>query len=193
VARHKLSESAVKRLDRAGIYSDGDGLFLRVRRAGSKQWFFIYRRGQSRSEIGLGGFGQGTAPVSLALAREKAEVIREKLARGLDPRSERKPARVITFKHCMEELLRAKAGDWTNQKHKAQWEMTLRQYATPLHDLPVAEIAMGDVKACLLEHWQKRPETADRLRSRIQAVTMPSPTNGAQRAIQRAGKAFSIR
>jgi integrase len=170
VARHKLSESGVRRLDRAGIYSDGDGLFLRVRRTGSRQWFFIYRRGTTRNEIGLGGFGQGTAPVSLSLAREKAEAIRDQLARGLDPRSKRKPARVITFKHCMEELLRAKAGDWKNQKHKAQWEMTLRQYAMPLHDLPVAEIAMGDVKACLLDHWQERPETADRLRSRIQAV-----------------------
>jgi integrase len=119
---------------------------------------------------GLGGYGQGTAPVSLALAREKADAIRDKLARGLDPAAERKPPRVITFGHCMEDLLAAKASEWTNGKHRQQWEMTLREYAKLLHDLPIAEIAKGDVKACILRHWKERPEAADRLRSRIQAV-----------------------
>ncbi|MGJ0506159.1 MAG: tyrosine-type recombinase/integrase [Methylocystis sp.] len=170
MARHKLSESNLKKLDTPGIYSDGDGLFLRVRKGGSRQWFFIYRRGTARHELGLGGYGQGTAPVSLALAREKAQAIRDTLARGLDPSAERKAPRVVTFKHCMDELLAAKAPEWKNDKHRAQWEMTLREYAKPLHDLPVAEIAMGDVKACILPHWAERPETADRLRSRIQAV-----------------------
>lgn len=171
MARHKLTESTIKRLDQAGIYSDGDGLFLRVRKGGSRQWFFIWKRDGKRTEIGLGGYGQGTAPVSLALAREKAEAIRLKLARGEDPRGEaRKPARVVTFADCMEGLLATKANDWTNPKHKAQWEMTLREYAKPLHPLPIASIVMGDVKETLLPHWQARPETADRLRSRIQAV-----------------------
>lgn len=171
MARHKLTESTIKRLDQVGIYSDGDGLFLRVRKGGSRQWFFIWKRDGKRTEIGLGGYGQGTAPVSLALAREKAEAIRQKLARGEDPRGEaRKPARVVTFADCMEGLLATKANDWTNPKHKAQWEMTLREYAKPLHAMPIASIVMGDVKETLLPHWQERPETADRLRSRIQAV-----------------------
>ncbi|MBZ0163277.1 MAG: tyrosine-type recombinase/integrase [Notoacmeibacter sp.] len=170
MARHKLSESNLKRLDKPGIYSDGDGLFIRVRKGGSRQWFFIYKRDGKRNEIGLGGCGQGTAPVSLGLAREKAESIRQKLARDIDPRGDERPARVITFKHCMDGLLKAKTDDWSNAKHKAQWEMTLREYAAPLHPLPIAEIVMGDVKECLLPHWQERPETADRLRSRIQAV-----------------------
>lgn len=141
-----------------------------MRAGGSKQWFFVYRRGGRRTEIGLGGYGQGTAPVSLALAREKAETIRQRLARGEDPRSERKPAQGVTFAHCMEQLLQSKSASWKNDKHRAQWEMTLREYAKPLHDLPIASIALGDVKACLLPHWDERPVTADRLRSRIQAV-----------------------
>jgi integrase len=170
LARNKLSETAIKRLDKPGIFSDGDGLFLRVRDGGSKQFVFIFRRGKARREIGLGGYGQGTAPVSLALAREKAEAIRDKLAHGLDPATEQKPPRIVTFKHCMDELLAAKAPEWRNEKHRNQWSMTLREYAKPLHDLPVAEIAMGDVKNCILPHWTERPETADRLRSRIQAV-----------------------
>ncbi|SKA28353.1 tyrosine-type recombinase/integrase [Consotaella salsifontis] len=170
MGRHKLSESNLRKLDKPGIYSDGDGLFIRIRKGGSRQWFFIFKRHGQRTEIGLGGYGQGTAPVSLALAREKADAIRAKLARGDDPKTERKPARVVTFADCMESLLEAKAADWTNDKHRAQWEMTLREYAKPLHPLPIAGIVIGDVKECLLPHWQKRPETADRLRSRIQAV-----------------------
>jgi integrase len=169
MARHKLSQTRIPTLP-VGIHSDGDGLFLRVRKGGSRQWFFIYRRGKARTEIGLGGYGQGTAPVSLALAREKASAIREKLARGIDPRTDTKPPRIITFKHCMDALLKAKEPEWTNGKHRAQWEMTLREYAKPLHDLPIADIVIGDVKACLEPHWHERPETADRLRGRIQAV-----------------------
>lgn len=170
MARFKLSETAIKRLDSPGIYGDGDGLFLRVRKGGSRQWFFIFKRDGKRTEIGLGGYGQGTAPVSLALAREKAEGIRDQLARGLDPRGDRQPARVVTFAHVMAELLQSKEGGWKNDKHRAQWHMTLKDYAAPLHPLPIAEIALGDVKACLMPHWEERPVTADRLRARIQAV-----------------------
>jgi integrase len=169
MARHKLRESSLPRLP-VGIHGDGDGLFIRVRKGGSRQWFFIFRRGAKRTEIGLGGHGQGTAPVSLVQAREKAQAIRDQLARGIDPRADRKPAKVITFKHVMHELLTSKADAWRNAKHKKQWEMTLREYAKPLHDLAVASITLGEVKACLLPHWQERPETASRLRARIQAV-----------------------
>lgn len=170
MARFKLTDTAIRRLDKPGIYSDGDGLFLRVRKGGSRQWFFIHRRGGKRTEIGLGGYGQGTAPVSLSLAREKADAIRDKLARGIDPREDRKPVKPVTFKDCMDQLLASKENDWKNPKHRQQWEMTLREYAAPLHDMAVADIALGDVKACLMPHWEERPVTADRLRSRIQAV-----------------------
>jgi integrase len=170
LARFKLTGTAIRRLDKPGIYGDGDGLFLRVRKGGSRQWFFIYKREGKRTEIGLGGYGQGTAPVSLALAREKADAIRDQLARGLDPRGERQPARVVTFAHVMAELLQSKDGGWKNDKHRAQWHMTLTEYAAPLHPLAIADIALGDVKACLLPHWEERPVTADRLRARIQAV-----------------------
>jgi len=170
MARHKLTEKQIKAETKPGIYGDGDGLWFRVRPGGSKQWLFVYIRNGKRCEIGLGGYGRGTAPVSLSLAREKAEAIRQQLARGEDPKADRKPLKPKTFADCMEALLETKAGDWTNAKHKAQWEMTLREYAKPLHDMPVADIVMGDVKDCLMPHWQERPETADRLRSRIQAV-----------------------
>ena len=170
MAKNKLSETRIKGLTKPGIYGDGDGLWLRVQKSGSRNWVFIYRRGASRTELGLGGYGQGTAPVSLALAREKADSVRDALARGLDPAEEKREAKPKTFKDCMDGLLEAKEGEWSNAKHAAQWKMTLTEYAKPLHKLPVADITIGDVEECLLPHWTARPETADRLRSRIQAV-----------------------
>ena len=88
--RNKLSAAGIASLP-VGIHSDGDGLYLRVRKhkpknggaeTVSRQWFFIFRRNGKRTELGLGGYGQGTAQVSLALARDKADAIRHRLAHG---------------------------------------------------------------------------------------------------------------
>ena len=37
-ARNKLSVKKVASLTRPGVYSDGDGLYLRVRPCGSRSW-----------------------------------------------------------------------------------------------------------------------------------------------------------
>ena len=163
MAKHRLSETRIKTLP-VGIHSDGDGLFLRVRKEGSRQWFFIYRRASKRTELGLGGYGQGTAPVSLALAREKAEAIRQRLARG-DQLSAKK-----TFADVMDDVLEVKSSGFRNEKHKAQWAMTLREYAKHLHKRPIADITRDDVVETLKPIWGTIPETADRLRMRIASV-----------------------
>lgn len=163
MARNKLTETRIRTLG-AGMHSDGDGLFLRVRATGSRQWFFILKRGGKRKEIGLGGHGQGTAPVSLVLAREKAEAIRQRLARGEDM-IQRK-----TFADVMEDVLAVKTASSKNAKHAAQWRMTLEKYAAPLHAKPIAEITRDDVVETLKPIWTTIPETADRTRMRIAAV-----------------------
>lgn len=163
MARHKLSESKIKTLP-VGIHGDGDGLFLRVRKGGSRQWFFIFRRGKERKELGLGGYGQGTAPVDLTLAREKAEAVRKRLARGEELTSRK------TFLDLMEDVIAVKAASFRNEKHRAQWRMTLDKYAKPLHRKPIADITRDDVVETLKPIWEKIPETADRTRMRIAAV-----------------------
>jgi integrase len=175
MARNKLSETKIQRLTKAGIYGDGDGLYLRVYRhkgkAGetvSRNWVFIFRRGKDRKEIGLGGYGQGTAPVSLALAREKADGIREKLARGDDLIG--KTNAENTFREMMDATIAKAEKGFRNEKHKAQWRMTLDRYAAELHDRPIAELTVDDVVKVLTPIWDKIPETADRLRMRIAAV-----------------------
>lgn len=164
MARNRLSETRIRTLKKAGIYADGDGLYLRVRAEGSKQWYFIFTRKGKRTEIGLGGYGQGTAPVSLDLAREKAQAIRERLARGEDV------AKSKTFADVMEDVLAVKEASFRNDKHRAQWRMTLDKYAATLHKRPVASITRDDVVETLKPIWTKIPETADRTRMRIAAV-----------------------
>lgn len=164
MARNKLSETRIRTLTKPGIYSDGDGLYLRVRAGGSRQWVFIHKRAGVRTETGLGGYGQGTAPVSLALAREKAEAIRQRLARGDDLHTRK------TFVEVMDDVLDVKRASFRNDKHKEQWSMTLREYAKPLHAKPIADLTRDDVLEVLKPIWTKIPETADRTRQRIAAV-----------------------
>src|SRR5690606_16338897 len=95
-------------------------------------------RGSVRKEIGLGGYGQGTAPVSLALAREKADAIRERLARGEDLMHRK------SFADVMDDVIAVKEASFRNEKHKAQWRMTLDKYAAPLHAKPIADITRDD-------------------------------------------------
>ena len=75
-----------------------------------------------------------------------------------------------TFGQCADELLAAKASEWRNEKHKAQWKMTLTEYAKPLRGLPVDEVDTEAVLSVLQPMWQSIPETASRLRARIEAV-----------------------
>lgn len=164
MARNKLSETRIRTLTKPGVYSDGDGLYLRVFKGGSKSWIFIYKRKGTRTELGLGGYGQGTAPVSLSLAREKAEAVRQRLARGEELDSKK------TFLDVMDDVLDVKQASFRNEKHKAQWSMTLNKYAEPLHKMSIADITREDVLAVLKPIWTTIPETADRTRQRIAAV-----------------------
>lgn len=170
MARNKLTETKVKALDKPGLYGDGDGLWLRVQKSGSKNWIFIFRRGDERNELGLGGYGNGTAPVSLALAREKADVIRQQLARGEDPNAARRATKPKSFKDCAEALIEAKRPEWTGQHTAGEWEFHLLTYAKHLHDMPVANIALGDIKECVSKLWTEKPETGRRLLGRIKST-----------------------
>ncbi|MDB5522719.1 MAG: Integrase [Rhizobium sp.] len=169
MARNKLSEAKIKALVQPGIHGDGDGLWLRVQKSGSRNWIFIYRRGDKRHEIGLGGHGSGTAPVSVAVARQKADAIRLQLARGEDPRAA-KTVRPKTFHDCAVALIDAKRADWTGEHTAREWELHLLDYAKALHDKPVADILIGDVKEAILSIWKEKPSTGRRLLDRIKAA-----------------------
>ena len=64
----------------------------------------------------------------------------------------------------------SKSPQWSNDKHRAQWRATLETYAAPLYGLPVDEVDTAAVLGVLKPFWQAVPETASRLRGRIEAV-----------------------
>lgn len=173
MARNKLTDTRVKSA-KPGWHGDGDGLWLRVSPQGHRSWVFVSIRHGRRREMGLGAYGNGVAQVSLATARDKANAVREILGRGGDPFKEL-PERVArakprTFGEIADELLAAKEGDFRNEKHKAQWKMTLEVYAKPLRKLPVSDVSTDDVVRVLRPIWQEKHETASRLRGRIEKV-----------------------
>ena len=67
---------------------------------------------------------------------------------------------------------------WRNAKHAAQWEMTLLHYAAPIRRLPVDKITTEDVLSVLKPLWSDKPETASRLRGRVERVLDAAKAQG---------------
>lgn len=154
-----------------GRHADGGGLYLVVEKSGAKRWSFLYRQNGRLREMGLGGL----VNVSLADARAKAAEARRSLgdraSRG-DPITERRRASgaVSTFGDFADKFIEAKGPGWRNEKHRDQWKMTLTEYAAPLRRKLVNEISTEDVLSVLKPLWTEKPETAARLRGRIERV-----------------------
>jgi len=175
--RNLLTAKKVQAESRTGRHADGGGLYLVVSKAAkkddkpNKRWAFIYSRGgrdqNKRTELGIGS----AADVTLAEAREKAAAMQAAIRRGEDPKAARAPATIVTFGDAADAYLAAMAPSWRNEKHVAQWRMTLGDaYCKSLRSRPVAEVAVADVLSVLSPIWGKVPETASRLRGRIEAV-----------------------
>ena len=155
-----------------GKYCDGGGLWLYVRRDGTRAWVYRYTKAGKAHEHGLGPL----STVSLAEARADALKCRKLLRDGRDPIQERRRERserlgALTFRQCAERFLAAHEAGWHNPKHRAQWRSTLAAYAYPeLGDLPVGTVDTTAVMRALEAIWQDKPETASRLRGRIERV-----------------------
>jgi hypothetical protein len=113
--------------------------------------------------------------VTLARARELATGARGRLAEGINPKEARKPSEGATFGECADRLIAAMRPSWRNGKHAAQWEMTLRGYAGALRRLPTHTITTDDVLSVLKPLWNEKPETASRLRGRIERCNHARP------------------
>ena len=170
----KLSARRVQTLSKPGRHGDGAGLYLSISGTGGtlrRRWVYLYTRAGKLREMGLGGFPE----VPLAAARIERDKWAVVLRSGGDPIGLRKAdmtaARGIpTFGRLADEVIAAKGPEWRNEKHRQQWEMTLREYAAPLRSRPVNDIDTDDVLAVLRPIWVSKPETASRFRGRIEHV-----------------------
>src|SRR6478672_6426747 len=150
---------------RAGRYSDGGGLYLVVDER-RRRWVFRYTRNGKTTDLGLGS----VKDVSLGQARETADNLRKALVDAFDPRSARVKPAVKNFGEFADGHIKSMRPGWRNERHAKQWEMTLTRYAEPLRRKPVDEITTEDILEVLKPLWARVPETAERLRGRIEAI-----------------------
>ncbi len=168
MARHKLSDSKVKSISKPGIHGDGDGLYLRVQRSGSRSWVFVWRRYGIRREIGLGPYGSGAGHVSLAAARTKAQECREIIGAGGDPKTdlaERKAAvKVASFGQVADEYIEAMKPKWKSDKTLAKWQRFADVHAKDVRKVPIEAFSTEDVLKIIRPLWADKPETAGNIR-----------------------------
>ena len=178
-AIHKLTARAVDTISKHGRHSDGGGLYLSISADGRRRWVFLYTwRGRLR-EAGLGPASKGG--VSLKAARDKAAEGRTLVKAGVDPITEwnwSEAAEMPTFGKTADAFLAARSNEWRNEKHKAQWTMTLTRYCEAIRNKPVDAIDTEAVLSVLQPLWKRAPETASRLRGRIEAVLDASKARG---------------
>jgi integrase len=168
----------------AGRYGDGGGLFALVKKDGRATWILRYQRGGVRRDMGLGRLYD----VPLSSARELARECRRKLAFGLDPLAERDAERRraaltratnVTFENAAEQFLKHREAAGEATKTNKLWRATLRQHAYPvLGNLRVAEIDRSHVLKVIEPLWHTKPETASRVRQRIEAVLDAAAARG---------------
>ena len=183
-AINRLSARTVQTLTEPGRHADGDGLYLVVDEGGGKRWVYLFRLAGKRREMGLGPLRM----VSLAQARELAGKARAMAAQGIDPVEARQAAlpspepaqvcKVETFADVADAFMDARAGEWRNAKHRQQWRNTLTTYAANIWTMPVADVGTPEVLAALRPIWREKPETASRVRGRIERILDAAKVEG---------------
>ena len=172
----KLTSLSVRQARRRGLYGDGGGLFLQVSESGAKSWVFRFKKADRLRVMGLGP----AHTITLAEARDRARECRKLRLDGIDPiearRAERAQAKLdaakaVTFAECADAYITAHKAGWRNPKHAAQWPATLATYVNPTFgELPVQAIDTALVTRVMEPIWTKKPETASRVRGRIESI-----------------------
>src|SRR5262245_39242661 len=173
---HRLTAIKVARTRAPGMYADGGSLYLRIAPGGSKQYVFRYIRAGHLHDMGIGP----THTLTLVEARERATEARKLLLDGIDPLASKRTrfaalraaeAKAMTFQQCVDGFVRDNDAAWRNAKHRREWVTSLIKYAYPiLGSLPVASVDTPLVLRVLKPIWGTIPDTASRVRGRIENV-----------------------
>ncbi|GAA5058236.1 site-specific integrase [Erythrobacter westpacificensis] len=174
-----------------GRHADGGGLYLLVKASGARSWVYRATVEGKVCDVGLGP-AAGAEAVSLAEAREKAQDMAREVRSGVTPMSERRKKALMskaaeqaqriattTFRAAAEQYIALNESGWKNDKHRAQWRSTLETYVYPqFGDLPVCDVDTEHVMAALKPIWSEKPETASRVRGRIETVLDAAKVEG---------------
>jgi integrase len=171
----KLTALKVARARQPGMYHDGHGLYLQVTEGGAS-WIYRYMLNGKAREMGLGPLHT----ITLAEARERATNARKLRLDGIDPigrrRSERAAQRVagataMSFRQCGDAFIASHEAGWHSPVHRRQWINSLAQHVYPvIGHLPVRDIDTKLVMRVVEPLWRSIPETASRVRGRIESI-----------------------
>lgn len=174
LVRQQLSTPRVKAERRRGWHADGGGLYLQVT-GNAKSWVFRYSTDGRARAMGLGS----VELVSLAEARNRALANRRLLLDGIDPLEQRRAtkdavrleaARAMTFEDCAKAYVEAHRPRWRGVRHAEAWGASLADHAETLARLPVQAIDLPLILKVLEPIWSEKPNTAARVRARIERV-----------------------
>jgi Integrase len=177
----KLKPLDVERENRPGKYADGDGLYLIVSGATSKNWSYRYWKYGKQRWLGLGSF-KDVSLKDARLARDAARlrVKGDRSTPGVDIVQEKRAAReetkaietklsLPTFEECAETYIRERWPTW--KKHRDQWPSSLKRYAyATIGKLTIPEIKPSHIYELLRPIWVEKRETANRVRGRIETI-----------------------
>ncbi len=172
-----ITDRQIKQTKAPAVLMDGGGLRLKITQTAagteSRRWVLRLTGPDGRTrDLGLGAYPD----VGLAEARERAAGMRAAARGGAAPvakreRRQRERTEGLTFRACADAYIAQHEGDWKNPKHRQQWRATLATYAHPvMGDLPVAAITEAHVTAILDPIWREKPETAARVRGRLERI-----------------------
>jgi len=179
---NRLTALDVKNEKRPGLHADGGGLYLSTTNGG-RRWVFLYRWEGKRREMGLGAIGD----VPLVRARQLAAQARQQVAEGKDPLRLRQVEReavaepipeITTFATFADSYITSVENGWRNEKHRQQWRNSLRDHAASLSALPIDTVGTDHVLDVLQPIWLLKPETASRVRGRIEKVLSAAKARG---------------
>jgi integrase len=169
---YRLPPNAATAITQPGRHADGGNLYLAIDKTGRRRsWVFLYSFDGRQREAGLGV--AGAHGVTLKAARLTAQEMRTLLTSGSDPLAQRRspePKTVPVFATAAADYIATHIGSWSSPKHRYTWAHTTTEYCKPIAHTPVDQIDTEAVLKVLKPLWNRAPETASRLRGRIEKV-----------------------
>jgi integrase len=170
------SAKDLAKLTKRGRYAVGNNVYLQISEWGTRSWLLRYRTDGRATHMGLGPYDL----LTLAEARECGHQARRQLLHGVDPLKAKRAAKrqraldlvhSKTFKECALAYITAHEAGWRGDHSRHQWSASLEKYVYPkIGNLSVADVDLACVLSVVEPIWTVVPETARRVRNRIELI-----------------------
>lgn len=185
------------RAAKPNLWSHGNGLCFALAKNGRSDWCFRYTFGGKRRVMTLQPHSDPISDKDFKALELRAIELRDMVKSGIDPLAQRKTNGSAptnsgdTFRDVAEAYIATQRGGWKNAKHADQWTSTLKEFVYPIiGNLRPHEIGIEDVLRVLqqshrkrnskntLPLWESVPETASRVRMRVEKIISAAKSKG---------------